>query len=149
MKTKKESWFDFNRGNFQKKNQISVKKFPKWEFGSNPTKSSLSEFSYFHACCSHYFKYDFYKFAKHCIQMTNKKNPLSVYTYSPEHLSPILYFKSKKDTVRNIYHVGGRGGRGQKKKLHSLSRGVMSRLSVWNREGSFCYENEINLNVKR
>ena len=26
-------------------------------------KSSLSEYSYFHACCSHYFKYDFYKFA--------------------------------------------------------------------------------------
>lgn len=31
--------------------------------GSNPTKSSLSEYSYFHACCSHYFKYNFYKFA--------------------------------------------------------------------------------------
>lgn len=62
--------------------------------------------------------------------MTNKKTLYLCTHIAPEHLSPILYFKSKKDTVRNIYPVGAGGGGGRKKKLHSLSRGVMSRLSV-------------------
>lgn len=44
-----------------RKNQISV--IPKLGMDLILQKSSLSEYSYFHACCSHYFKYNFYKFA--------------------------------------------------------------------------------------
>lgn len=45
--------------------KIKYQSFPQWGWiqSCKKKKSSLSEYSYFHACCSHYFKHSFYKFA--------------------------------------------------------------------------------------
>lgn len=63
-------------------------------------KRSLSEFTYFHACCSHYFKYNFYKFADTVFRWQIERNPLSVCTYSPSICRPFYTLHWKRSPLR-------------------------------------------------